>query len=111
MLYMTVDYSKAIEAQYLRDARWTCFRRDEYVYNLLKAARSVQLHIIVQNGICSYNTVACSFYHKRIWILQINYQLHHPGCVCIAIAITATLPQRVFPIVQDCPYTESTKCV
>ena len=54
---MDIIYSKAIEAQYLRDARWTCLRRDTYVlcvYNLLKAARSVQLRIIVQNGVCSY---------------------------------------------------------
>ena len=31
--------------------------------------------------------------------------------VCaLDIAITTTLPQRVFPIVQDSPYTESAKC-
>ena len=44
-------------------------------YEPPKAARSVQLRIIAQKGIC----VARSFYHKRI--SEISYQLHHPGCV------------------------------
>ena len=46
--------------------------------------------------------------HKLLVVCQVT----RSSWVCaLGIAITTMLPQRVFPIVQDCPYMESAKCV
>ena len=48
-----------------------------------------------------------SFYHKD---LRDKLSVASSWLCALGIAITTTLPQRVFPIVQDCPFTESAKC-
>ena len=69
-----------------------------------KAARSVQLCTIAQNSCLQHVVFTIDLRDKlsvaSSWVCALG----------IHVAITTMLPQRVFPIVQDFPYTESPKC-